>query len=153
MLNVQKATLPIRYLGVPLSSKKLNFNNCQPLFTKVQQRLSSWKANVISYAGRLELIKSTLSSFHLFWTTVFLLPQASLHALDRQTRDFFWNCWSSYLHPIAWSSICQPVSMGGLGVRSSSGIAKAALLRQVWNVVINKKDLLESLGHCKIFER
>ncbi|XXG82820.1 hypothetical protein AAC387_Pa10g0707 [Persea americana] len=137
LLEVQRATLPIRYLGVPLSSKRLNFNNCQPLLAKVQQRLSGWKAKVISYAGRLELIKSTLSSFHLFWATVFLLPQS---ILDRQIRDFFWNCWSSsYLHPIAWSTICQPVAVGGLGIRSVAGVAKAALLRQVWNVILNRQ--------------
>jgi len=105
----------------------------------VQQRLSGWKAKVISYAGRFELIKSTLSSFHLFWVTVFLLSQSVLHALDRQIRDFFWNCWSSsYLHPIAWSTICQPVAMGGLGVRSIMGVAKAALIREIWNVILNR---------------
>jgi len=117
ILAIQRGTHPIRYLGVPLSSKRLNFNDCQSLLAKVQQRLSGWKAKVISYASRLELIKSTLSSFHLFWATVFLLPQLVLHALDRQIRDFFWNYWaSSYLHPIAWSTICQPAAMGGLSV-------------------------------------
>ena len=36
LLNVPKATFPIRYLGVPLSSKRPNFNDCQPLLAKVQ---------------------------------------------------------------------------------------------------------------------
>ena len=31
ILNIQRGNLPIRYLGVPLSSKRLNFNDCQPL--------------------------------------------------------------------------------------------------------------------------
>ena len=34
LLNVPNA-LPIRYLGVPLSSKNLTFNDCQPLLAKV----------------------------------------------------------------------------------------------------------------------
>ena len=29
--------------------------------------------------------------------------------------------------------------MGGLGVRSIAGVAKAALLRQVWNVILNRQ--------------
>ena len=37
LLNVTQSNPPIRYLGVPLSSKKLNFNDCQPLLAKVQQ--------------------------------------------------------------------------------------------------------------------
>jgi len=63
-----------------------------------------------------------------------------LHALDRQVRDFFWNKWSShYIHPIAWDSICQPISCGGLGIRSFAGTARATLMRQLWNVIQNKQ--------------
>lgn len=117
ILNILPAKLPIRYLGFPLSSKKLNFNDCHPIMSKIQQWLASWKAKALSYAGRVELIKSTLSYFHLYWASIYLLPQAVLHALDHQVRNFFQNCWSSkYIHPIAWDSICQPISMGGLGI-------------------------------------
>lgn len=92
ILNIPKASLPVRYLGILLSSKRLNFADCQPLLAKIQQCLAGWKSKVSSYVERVELIKSTLSSFHLFWMTVFILPQATLHALDRQVRDFFCNC-------------------------------------------------------------
>lgn len=37
ILNVPQAQFPVRYLGIPLSSKKLNFNDCQALLAKVQQ--------------------------------------------------------------------------------------------------------------------
>ena len=92
ILNVTKVDLPIRYVGVPLSSRKLNFNDREPLLAKVRQRLFGWKAKASSYAGSVELTKSTLSSFHLLRATVFMLPQAALHALDRHVRDFLWNC-------------------------------------------------------------
>ena len=39
--------------------------------------------------------------------------------------------------------------MGGLGIRSTYGVAKAALLRQVWNVVINKKTCWNLWVHAK----
>lgn len=66
ILNVPTGKLPIRYLGIPVSSKKLNFNDCQPILSKIEQRLAGWESKALSYAGRVELIKSTLSSFHLF---------------------------------------------------------------------------------------
>ena len=65
--------------------------------------------------------------------------QSVLHALDRQVRDFFLNCWASnYIHPIAWDSICLPIKLGGLGIKSFSATLNAALLRQVWNFILNK---------------
>ena len=102
--------------------------------------MAGWKSKLLSYAGRVELIRSTLSTIHLYWAAVFLIPQSTLNALDRQVRDFFWNKWSPhYIHPIAWDSIYQPISCGGLGIRSFAGTAKAALLRQLWNVIQNKQ--------------
>lgn len=70
---------------------------------------------------------------------VFLIPKATLNALDKQVRDFFWNNWSHpYIHQVAWDSICQSFSSGGLDIRSFVGTSKAALLRQLWNVIQNK---------------
>lgn len=42
MLNVVEGKLPVRYLGVPLSSRKLSFQDCYPLVEKVNKRLSGW---------------------------------------------------------------------------------------------------------------
>lgn len=54
-------------------------------------------------------------------------------------RDFLWNKWSHhYLHPVAWDSICRPFSSGVLNIISFVGTSRAALLRQLWNVVQNK---------------
>lgn len=91
ILNVQIGSFPVRYLGVPLSPKRLGFNDCQPLIAKLQQHLAGWKSKALSCAGRVELIKSTLSIIHIYWAAVFLLPKATLNVLDRQVRDFFWN--------------------------------------------------------------
>ncbi|KAF3781139.1 retrotransposable element ORF2 protein [Nymphaea thermarum] len=43
---------PLNYLGLPLFVGKLSFQLCQPLVLKVQRKLASWKASLLSYAGR-----------------------------------------------------------------------------------------------------
>ena len=92
----------MKYPGIPLSPKKLSFKDYQPLLVKIQQRLAGWKSKALPYAGRVELIKSTLSTIQLYWVVIFLNPKATLNALDRQVRDFFWNKWyPHYIHPIA----------------------------------------------------
>lgn len=91
---------------------------------KVNKRLSGWKSKILSFAGRVELIRSTLSMIHIFWASVYLLPQSIISAIDRLVRDFFWNHWDDrpYLHAIAWDSICLPCHLGGLGIFSIHGL-------------------------------
>ncbi|XP_048599611.1 uncharacterized protein LOC106398140 [Brassica napus] len=55
-------TLPVRYLGVPLSSKKLNLTNCEPLIHQIKARLSNWSVKSLSFSGRLLLIKTRLEN-------------------------------------------------------------------------------------------
>ncbi|KAF3775475.1 retrotransposable element ORF2 protein [Nymphaea thermarum] len=46
------ASLLLNYLGLPLFVGKLSFQICQSLVLKVQRKLASWKASLLSYAGR-----------------------------------------------------------------------------------------------------
>ena len=86
ILNIEVEKFPIRYLGIPLTSKRIS-----SLLDKIQARLTGWRSKVLSYVGRVELNMSTLSSLHIFRVTVFILPQLVLASLERCIRDFFWN--------------------------------------------------------------
>lgn len=44
---------PIRYLGVPLHTKKISHIQCAPLIQSIKNKLRSWTVRRISYAGRL----------------------------------------------------------------------------------------------------
>lgn len=48
---------PIRYLGLALMSRKLKISEYAPLMTKIAARFQSWSAKLLSFAGRLQLIK------------------------------------------------------------------------------------------------
>ena len=56
--NLTKGELPFRHLGVPLSSKKLFVIQCQPLVKMIICRIENWSCKLLSYAGRLQFIKS-----------------------------------------------------------------------------------------------
>lgn len=47
----------MRYLCVPLSTSRIFLADCQSLLDKVEKKLSGWKAKILSYAGKLELIR------------------------------------------------------------------------------------------------
>ena len=59
-IRVPKGELPFRYLGVPLSSKRLSIADCEQLADKMTNRIKSWQAKHLSYAARLQLINSVL---------------------------------------------------------------------------------------------
>ncbi|XP_071718302.1 uncharacterized protein [Rutidosis leptorrhynchoides] len=58
--------LPIRYLGVPLLSTRLYAKDCVILVDKVKKRIFDWKNKSLSFAGRMQLVSSVLSSLQVF---------------------------------------------------------------------------------------
>lgn len=52
--------LPVRYLGLPLVTKRLTSTDYQPLLEQVRKRIETWTARFLSFASRLNLISSVL---------------------------------------------------------------------------------------------
>ncbi|XP_039042882.1 uncharacterized protein LOC120181927 [Hibiscus syriacus] len=50
--------LLVKYLGVPLVTRKLSGKDCSALLTKIKEKLGKWSDKKLSYGGRLQLIKS-----------------------------------------------------------------------------------------------
>ena len=65
-LQFVEGKLPMRYLGIPLITTRLFVNDCKKLVEKVKTRIADWKNKLLSYAGRLQLISSVLSSFPVY---------------------------------------------------------------------------------------
>ncbi|KAL0289012.1 UNVERIFIED_CONTAM: hypothetical protein Sangu_2632000, partial [Sesamum angustifolium] len=65
-LGFQEGSLPVKYLGVPLTASRLTIADCSPLINKVDARLAGWNHLNLSYAGRVQLIKSVLNSLHTY---------------------------------------------------------------------------------------
>ena len=68
-------SLLVRYLGVPLITRRLGVKDCDSLVDKITARIRSWSSKLLSYARRLQLIQSILFSLQNFWCRNFLLPK------------------------------------------------------------------------------
>ena len=66
--------LPVRYLDLPLLSGRLGSSDCDPLIQRITSCIRSWSARVLSFAGRLQLVRSVLRSLQVYWASVFVLP-------------------------------------------------------------------------------
>ena len=67
--------LPINYLGLPLNTKTMTRSDYEPLLVKIRTTFLSWTSKALSFAGRLQLIKSVIASISNFWCAAFCLPQ------------------------------------------------------------------------------
>lgn len=142
ILGIPEGALPVRYLGVPLVSSRLRYQDCSPLLDAISRRISSWTTRLLSFAGRLELIRSVLFGQISFWCSAFSLPKKLIHRLSQLLSRFLWTgADRKGHHKVAWISVCQPKSKGGLGLRNIEVLNQACLMRYIWDI-ITKKDSL-----------
>ncbi|CAK8532559.1 unnamed protein product [Lathyrus sativus] len=88
LIGFQEGSLPITYLGVPLSSKKLNINHYMPLVERIVRRIHHWSSKLFSYAGRVELVKSVTNSIAQYWLQCFPIPKVMIKKIDVIHRSF-----------------------------------------------------------------
>ncbi|XP_019238100.1 PREDICTED: uncharacterized protein LOC109218205 [Nicotiana attenuata] len=81
-LGYVQGELPFRYLGVPLTTKKMRVKQWQPLIDKIVAKISSWTARKLSYAGRVQLIRTVVFGVQFYWSQIFLLPSKSAGGLN-----------------------------------------------------------------------
>ncbi|GJZ84463.1 RNA-directed DNA polymerase, eukaryota, reverse transcriptase zinc-binding domain protein [Tanacetum coccineum] len=135
--------LPVKYLGVPLTSTRLSVNNCRVLIDKIKSKVFDWKNKSLSYAGRLQLIASVLESVHVYRASVFLLPKTVIKDINRILKNFLWNQGelSKGKAKVAWKNVCKPKTVGGLGIKELEVWNKCMIIKHLWNIVNNKNSL------------
>ncbi|GJR68831.1 RNA-directed DNA polymerase, eukaryota, reverse transcriptase zinc-binding domain protein [Tanacetum coccineum] len=117
----REGTLPIRYLGVPLASRRIKASDCRVLIDAVKNRINDWRNKSLSFAGRLQLISSILSSLQNF-----------LWAKEGNT---------SGMVSIGWKEVCKPKSQGGLGLKPLCAWNEALMAKHLWNIASNKDSI------------
>ncbi|GJX90624.1 hypothetical protein Tco_0343950 [Tanacetum coccineum] len=85
-----EGNLPAMYLGVPLISSRLLNRDCKILVEKAKNRIGDWKNKSLSFAGRLQLCKSILSSMQIYWASVLVIPKGIIDDIQQLTRGFLW---------------------------------------------------------------
>ena len=113
-------SLPVRYLGVPLVTRRLTDKDCRPLVERITSRINHWSAKLLSFAGRLQLVQTVLYTIQNYWCRQFLLPKSVLKKLNQLCSNFFWNGSTNAgkRARVSWKDICYPKAEGGLGLKN-----------------------------------
>lgn len=126
--------LPVRYLGVPLCTKKLTMLHCAPLLLSIKSKLHSWTVKSLSLAGRLQLLSMVIAGITNFWSCAFILPKACLDEIDSICSKFLWKGKTDgpTAAKVSWEKVTTPREEGGLGLRKVGLWNIASVLKLIW---------------------
>lgn len=132
-----------KYLGVPILHKRVNQQSFRFIHDKVDQRLSTWKAKTLSFAGRITLTQSVLQALPTYVMQSAYLPRHVCEEIDKKCRRFVWGEMERdrHIHMVNWQRLCTPKAWGGLGLRSARQINQASLMKAGWHMIARREDM------------
>ena len=117
---------------------------------KIRKKLAKWRRKVLSFVGRIVLLKSVIIALHLSYLFLFMMLVNVTKEVKRIQRDFLWGLGQDH-KKIAWGkwdTLCKPKNEDDLGVRDLEAFNKALLGKWKWRMGTNKdglwKEILES---------
>lgn len=145
---MEKGSFPFRYLGVPLSYKKLAIMRWKSLINKILDKIQGWAALLLSYAGRVQLINSVLFGIQVYWSQIFLIPKKIIQVIQAACRNFLWTGKARLSRKalVAWERVCLPKIAGGLNIVDLHVEYKAAVMKLFWNLA--KRKMFCGLNGC-----
>ncbi|XP_019267399.1 PREDICTED: uncharacterized protein LOC109244718 [Nicotiana attenuata] len=125
-----------KYLGAPLSTRKLTMIQWKPLIEKIVARTTSWTAKKLSYAGRSQLISSVLFGVQSYWAQLFILPTKVMKSVKSFCRSYLWtgNNVITKKALISWEGVCCPKSSARWNLINMRIWNKAAIIKLYRNL-------------------
>lgn len=142
ILSIEKGSLPLKNLGVLLSSNKLSVHDYRSLI----ERIVGWKIQYLPYARILVLIRVVLSIIQIFWFSLFMLSFTMHKEIDSSFRASLWDGVNINMKKakVAQKDVCVPKEEGGMGLMRSKYWNKTAIMKHVLSVISNENQTLWS---------
>jgi hypothetical protein len=137
VLKFKLGSIPFNYLGVPIFKGKPKISHLQPIADKVKQKLSAWKASLLTIAGRVQLVQAVIHSMLIYSISLYSWPVSLLKEVEKWIRNFIWSgdIDKRKLVTVSWKNLCRPYSQGGLNLRSLVKLNLATNLHLCWNLL------------------
>lgn len=101
----------------------------------IATRVPTWKAGLLTTAGRATLTQTTLSAIPVHVSICCALSPWAIEQIDKKRRGFLWTGTES-AHggrcKVVWPIVCSPKDVGGLGLPDLRILGFALRLRWEW---------------------
>ena len=104
------------------------------LEAKVVKRIIGWKSRILSFGGRVTLIKHVLESIPIHAMASISPTKTTLNYIKRVIDDFFWGLdkKKKKYHWASWKTLSFPCEEKGIGVRKLEDIGTAMQFKKWW---------------------
>ena len=94
---------------------------------KVLDKVLSWKSWLLSFRGKIVLIKHILYSIPIHLLGLGVMPKGVFKLFERDCANFLWGSSraSNKFHWLKWKDLCYPSEESGAGFRSISDTYRA----------------------------
>ncbi|GAA0162197.1 reverse transcriptase [Lithospermum erythrorhizon] len=135
--------LPVRYLGILLTTKLLNGHDCRGLTNYIAKKVEVWGSSNISFAGRVTSINTVLFDKINYWCRCVFLPVAVFSSIERMMKRFLWKGKANgkFLPKVAWKQVTMRKNEGGLGIKKIKEWNIACMTQHLCNICYKKKTL------------
>jgi hypothetical protein len=151
ILGCGTASLPLKYLGLPLGASFKAKSIWDEVVEKIDHRLASWKRLYLSKGGRVTLIKITLSNLPTYFVSLFPIPASVVKHIEKIQRAFLWGGISEEFkyHLVSWSKVCTPISEGGLLIWNLRVFNQALLGKWLWRYAQEREQWWRTVIEAK----
>ena len=135
--------VPVKYLGMPLTSWRYSVTDCEYLVDKMTARIRVWYARNLSYTAWLQLVNSVLMSITNYWFQAVILPKKVIRQVNAICRSFLWHGSSEAKSPgnTNWEKVCKPKKEGGLGIRNLETWNLDVIGKITWHISVFHESL------------
>ena len=97
---------------------KLSREDLQFLIDKILARIVGWRGKLLSYLGKIILIKTCLANIPLYLLSFLKFPKWALNLINSHMANCLWSDadGAHKIHLANWPSICMKKEFGGMGV-------------------------------------
>jgi hypothetical protein len=131
---------PLKYLGLPLSLKKLTKFQLQPFIDHLADLLLGWKSELMSRVGRVVQDQFVLTAMVIYHAMALDFPTWDLKAINKICRNYLWRGRKEALRGhclITWPKVTHPKELRGLGIPDLKNLNGALRL---WWLCLRKTE-------------
>ena len=132
LLPCAVSEFPYKYLGLPLSLKKLTKGQIQLIIDKIADQLPGWKADLMTRAGRKVQVQFVLTAMLVYLVMAIDFPPWAIKAVDKLRQGFLWRGRKEEKGGhclVAWGKVSRPLELGGLGISDQKYLGWALRMR------------------------